>query len=209
MDGISIKIDTTQYFETMNKYMRYSNRSNEDAVNIHAKYVAGKWYSLIPKGDKTKISGYLTGPSKPNHQAPIAAILVNRDLGKKGKRGLFGQQMANAVEKYIRKESSHINYLRSGAALAYKLMKLFVPKGNRAEINVSDIQIKGLNNGGAKPARTSLSDWVPIASIWSKVKVSNDVSVKKIEDTAQKAVNLETVSMVEYIKEKQNEFWRL
>jgi hypothetical protein len=208
-DDISIKIDTTQYFNAMNEYMKYSHRSNEDAVNIHAKYVAGNWFGLIPTAKKDKVKSDLMSPSDNNPKAPIAAILVNKNLGKKGKKGLYGEAMAKAVEKFIRVRQSHVNYLRSGAALAYKLMKLFVPKSYKPEINMNDIKVIGLINGGAKPARTSLTDWTPMASIWSQVKVNNAESVKKIEMAAQQAVNKETVSMVEYIKQKQNEFWKI
>ena len=208
-NDISIKIDTTQYFNVMNEYMKYSHRSNEESVNIHAKYVAGSWYGFIHKSDKDKIHSDLMMPSNKNPNIPIAAILVNMNLGKKGKKGLSGATMTKAVEKFIRIRKSHINYLRSGAALAYKLMKLFVPKTDKSEINMSDVKIFGLVNGGAKPARTSLTDWTPLASIWSQVKVDNEESVKKIETAAQQAVNKETMNMADYIKRKQNEFWKI
>ena len=205
---INVTVNTKEFDKVFKEYMKYSKRDFAEACNQHAYYIARDATLTTKKADKEQIRTELEGSSRDYPSAPLAAILVNAQLGKKGKKGLTGEKMARAVEKYIKKQMSHVNFLRSGWMPAIKRLALVVPKRGGSKIPPGTSK-KGRDFGGASPAIDST--FSPLAVIWNSVqgsKIHGDKSAKVrdiLEEGAKKAVEMEQASMVKYIVRKQNE----
>lgn len=212
---ITVNVDTSKFDRAMAEYMKYTSRSLVDAVNSHAYYAARSATQTTHAADANKIKEDLQIASKKYPGAPLAAILVNRDLGKKGKRGLYGEKMAKAVEKFIKVRVAHRNFLRSGWIPAIKLLAGLVPQKTKAAKIPAGTDKKGRTFGGAKPARysSSISNWNTIATVWNSAvgKDADAKSIRYLEEGAQEAINREVESMRQYIQRKQEEaahkFW--
>jgi hypothetical protein len=209
---LNITVDDREFQKVFKEYMTYSKRSFAEACNQHAYYIARDAVLVTKGADKNVIKAKLEGPSTAYPDVPLAAILVNVERAKKGKKGLNGQKMVNAVEKLIRKYQSHVNFVRAGWIPAIKKLAAIVPKKGGEKIP-SGTAKTGRNFGGATPAKDS--GFSPIAWIWNSVVGGKQYSSKVhaiIEEGAQKAVKMETISMRNYIIKKQEEarkkFWK-
>jgi hypothetical protein len=205
---VTVKVNTTAFDKAMQEYMKYSSRSLVEAVNQHAYYAARNATQTTHAADATKIKQDLEAMSKSYPNVPLAAILINIDLKKKGKKGLYGEKMRQAVEKFIRVRVAHRNFLRSGWIPAIKLLANIVPKrgGNKIPVGTDK---KGRNFGGAKPAQysNSITNWNAIASVWNSAvgKKADSKSIAYLEEGAQMAIDQEVESMRKYIERKQEE----
>lgn len=205
--SVNIKVDTTKFDRAMKDYMKYSSRSNVEAVNQHAYYICRNATSTTHATEASKIKQDLEAASKTNPKAPIAAILANRDLGKKGKKGLYGEKMRKAMESFIKVRVAHRNFLRSGWIPAIKILANVVPKKGGRKIP-SQTDKKGRNFGGAKPAKnTSVDTKRILATIWNSAlgKKNDQKSITYITEGLQQAINMEIESMGKYIQKKQQE----
>lgn len=203
---LNISVNTDEFSRVFKEYMKYSKESFADACNRHAFFIAKAATNTTKGADKERIKAQLENMSRTYPGVPLAAILVNRERGKRGKKGLNGQKMANAVEKYIRKIQSHVNFLRSGWLPAIKKLGPLV-KGKGSGFRVpGGTDKKGRDFGGAIKATTNT--FSPVAWIWSSIvgKGNRSPIVQKIiEEGAQKAMAAETISMRDYIERKQTE----
>lgn len=205
---INITVDTSQFNKAFKEYMRYSKRSFPEACNQHAYYIARNAVMLTKGADKGEIEATLMGSSNKYPGIPLAAILVNKQLKGKGEAGINGNEMARAVRKYVRQAKASVNFVKSGWIPAIKRLALVVPKKGGSPIPPGTDKV-GRDFGGASPATGG--SWNPIAYIWNSVqgsKVNGDKSkkVRKIlEVGAQRAINMETKSMRDYIVRKQKE----
>src|ERR1035441_721133 len=208
---MTMTIDTREFDKVFKEYMTYSKRSFSEACNQHAYYIARDCVQVTKGADENVIRAKLEGPSASYPTAPLAAILVNVERAKAGKKGLNGQKMANAVEKLIRKYQSHINFVKSGWIPAIKKLAMVVPKKGGAKIPAGTDK-SGRTFGGASAAVDST--FSPIAWIWNSVVGGKHYSPKVkeiIEEGAMAGVRMETESMRQYIIRKQTEaskkFW--
>lgn len=197
-------------------------------VNTKAYFIARNAVMLTSKVDKEKVKNSLMASSKIAPNAPIAALIVNKERGfkasgdafmnsgKKDKKvtkgaGLYGDKMKTAIEKLIRIRQRTVNYLRSGWVPAVKQIERMVPKkGGRPKMD--NIKPKGKDKGGGSPAPSS-GGWKVSATIWNSVfgftkthglKKRNKPSevVAILEKGMQKAIDKEVASMKEYVEKK-------
>ena len=204
MPNIDIKVDTKGFDVALSEYLKYSSRSLTEAVNQHAYFVARNATQTTHAADKSNIESKLRAGSRNYPDAPLAAIIVNTQLGKRGKKGLSGSRMASAVEKLIRIRKSHVNFLRAGWIPAVKLLGSIVPKRGGGKIP-SGTDKKGRNFGGAVAAKDrAILFWKPIATLWNS-SFSDKKTRKMVEGGAQKALNMEVESMHKYIAMKQEQ----
>lgn len=205
--GLTVTIDTKEFDRVFKEYMEYSKRSFAEACNQHAYYIARNATMTTKAANKDDIQKDLEATSKSHPPAPLAAILINAQLGKQGKGGLSGASMASAVTKYIKTAKSHVNFVRAGWIPAIKKLSAVVPKKSGGRIP-SGTDKPGRTFGDAIPAKTSFS---PIAWIWNSVHGSiahgnKSEKVKKIlEEGINKAIAKESESMKKYIEKKQME----
>jgi hypothetical protein len=201
---LNITVDTKEFDRVFKEYMTYSKRDFAEACNQHAYYIARDAVNVTKKADKNVIRAKLEGPSASYPSVPLAAILVNVERAKQGKKGLNGPQMANAVERFIRKFQSHVNFVAAGWIPAIKKLAMVVPRKGGASIP-SGTAKSGRIFGGATTATEGFS---PVAWIWNSVVGGKQYSAKVhniIEEGAVKAIQMETQSMRDYIVKKQNE----
>lgn len=201
---VEIKIDTSKFDKALQEYMKYSSRSFVDAVNTHAYFIARNACSTTHAAEASKIKSDLEAMSKSYPNAPLAAILINRDLKKKGKKGLYGEKMKNAIEKFIRIRQSHRNFLRAGWLPAVKLLASFVPNKKGGSKIPANTDKNGRDFGGAIPAQKSSLFSNPIAKIWNTT-AGDPKSIGYVEEGLQKAMDMEVESMKGYIYRKQEE----
>ena len=201
--NITMKVDTKQFDRVLDEYMRYTSRSITEAVNSHAYYAARNATQTTYAAEASKIKEDLQAASSRYPSVPLAAILVNRDRKKKGKRGLRGEAMRTAVEKFIKVRQSHRNFLRSGWIPAIKQLASLVPKKRGARIPPGT-EKKGRDFGGATPAKVGEH---PIAVIWNSAvgKNANAKAIRYIEEGIERALDQEVESMKQYILKKQEQ----
>jgi hypothetical protein len=203
-NGLTFTVDTREFDRVFKEYMNYSKRTFKESCDQHAYYIARDAVQTTKGADKNIIRAKLEGPSAKYPNAPLAAVLVNVERAKAGKRGLTGQKMVNAVEKLIRKYQSHVNFVRSGWMPAIKKLAMVVPSKGGAKIPSGTAKSSRVF-GGAEAAKEGFS---PIAWIWNSVVGGKHYSQKVhdiIETGAMEAVKMETQSMRDYIIRKQNE----
>ena len=207
---ITVNVDTREFDRTFKQYMSYSKRSFAEACNQHAYYIARDAVLLTTGADKNVIRAKMEGPSASYPSAPLVAILVNSQLGKQGKKGLTGAKMTQAMERFIKKTQSHVNFVKSGWLPAIKILASVVPKKGGSKIPRGTDKA-GRNFGGATKATEAT--FSPIAWIWNSISPTRNKSTvqKIVEEGAQKAMKMETNSMKIYIERKQQEasrkFW--
>lgn len=206
---VSITVNTKEFDKAMKEYLKYSKRTFVEAINQHAYYTARNATQTTYAADKEAIRRDLEKPAEVYPEVPLAAILVNKELASKGKKGLTGEKMRVAVEKFIKKKQSHRNFLRAGWIPAIKKLASVVPKKNGTKIP-SGTAKKGRNFGGATAAKDA---WKTVCSIWNSAlgKDESSRAVRYVEEGAQKALDKEVGSMLAYIERKQGEgilkFW--
>jgi len=210
MSDISIKVDTSEFKKVFAEYMTLSKRNVDESVNTHAYFIARDAVSTTPSSSKDKIRQELSADSEKYSGVPLAAVLINKQLKIKGKKGLSGAKMATAIEKFLNKRANTVNYFRAGWLTAMRAIQPYTAKkGGKAIPAGVRIRTKGL--GGAQPAPVSKTNWNPIASIWNSVNIHNELGMDFLEIGAQKAIELEINSMRQYIEKKQAElcskFW--
>ena len=107
MLNFSVSIDNEKEFDkVLTEYRRWNLRQPAEIVNGKLYFIALQAMQKTKAANKEDIRLGLEAPSKKYNNAPLAAILVNKQLGAKHKKGLTGSKMAQAVEKLIRKQQS-------------------------------------------------------------------------------------------------------
>ena len=202
-DLIEFDVDMTVFNKVFEDYLNYSSRTYAEAVNQHMYYIARDAVNTTPKARADSIAMDLKKNSRDYPGVPIAAILVNTQLGKKGKKGLNGPAMRRAVQDFIRMRQSHRFFVSSGWITAVKFLEgLVEKKGGKSLKGVTE---KVPDKGGAIPA---MKGTTPMAVIWNDIfgKAKSNAKVYALkQEGASNAVNMETNSMLVYITNKQNE----
>ena len=202
---ITVDVDMREFDAAMQKYMQYSKRSFAEACNQHAYYIARNAVVDTVYADKTAIENKMNSPSNVNPNAPLAAILINKQRAKQGKGGLTGDRMRREVEKFIRIRKSHVNFLRAGWIPAIKKLAAIVPRKGGGATLPGGVQKSSWNFGDATPAVESFN---PECIIQNNVHgKNNEVNklYKLLAEGISKAIAKETKSMYDYIERKQQE----
>ena len=203
---VTVKVEGLDHLQSVfNEYMKYSKRVPMDACNIHMYFILLTAIKETVAATKEEIERDLNAPSSLYPNATVAAILVNYNRGKKGLKGYQGGQMADAVEKFIRRKVNTRNYLRVGWKPALKEFKRVIPS-RRGAPKSPNVRSRGKPLGEGKPARLS---WTTSASAVNAVHGPNGSNSGEIEALievgAVKAVQAEIASMLEYIEKKMEE----
>jgi hypothetical protein len=138
------------------------------------------------------------------YNAPLAAILVNKARGNDGLPGLQGQEMAAAVETFIKNREAKRNYLRSRWMPANKILASIVTQKGGASRLPSGLKLTKPTSGGAEPAKES---WSPSGRIFAVIeKIRNaDTAFELLEEGLEKAVRQEIGSKMQYLLRKRLE----
>ena len=209
----SLTLDTSEFDKTMDQYMKFQKRLPADVVNAKLYYIARNATMTTKAADKSKIENDMRAKAT-NYNAPLAAIIVNSQLGKMGEKGLTGEKMARAVEKLIKKRKNAVNFVRAGWKNAIVILEKYLRSNGelntvrrwQTPVDKSTLRKKNFEKlGKSIPARIEQS---PRA--WGEIQ--NDVSDPKGNDKLnrikiaglQKAIDKEVQSMYIYLERKLN-----
>lgn len=199
---IKATIDKRAFDQIFKDYLQFSRRELKDTLNQKAYFIAANATQDTMKVEKDRIERDLRSPSEKNKNAPIAAILVNLGRKRAGKRGLNGQRMTAAVEKFINARKRSAAYVASTWIGALKALAPYV-KSKQGKKQDPKTKQRGAPKGGALPV-TNANGSIQTASIWSDAKSKDQSGHMKevLTQGAQDAFDREAVSMLQYIAKK-------
>lgn len=213
---IKITLDTTNFTKTFNEYLKFQKRLPSDSVNASLYFIARNATQTTKSSSKTKIDNELRGPAK-NGVEPLAAVLINSQLGKKGMKGLTGVKMARAVEKLIKARVKSVNYIRSGWKNAINILESYLRSTNEFSFvrrnsslnskadNETMKKIVSPNSGTAKVARIDMGTRA-YGEIQNNVYGDGKDGLSEVKAAGlQKAIDQEEKSKRIYIERKINE----
>lgn len=214
--------DQRQFDRALNACIQTSNRTAENVVNGHALRVAFGAQKFTPKADASKIGRELSELTEmferqksgrtikrkilASNQAPIAALLVNKERGRRGEKGLYGSDMKYAVAHFIGFRKRSVAFLKSGWTPVIKILMRAVPSKYRPGVMPqAENEVKGLPNGSVilatieKCACTISND---VGTRGPKSIEHNEALMKYGRPALQRAFDVETQQMIQHLKEK-------
>jgi hypothetical protein len=205
MVNLNIKVDSNSFDKAYKDYIGFSKKSLEDIANKTVFEIAKIATTTTKTTPKEQIASELRQGAN-SYNAPLAAILVNKQRGNKGKKGLFGPVMAKAVESLIKRRQRTAKFVAAGWIAAVRAIAPFVKDKTGALMPVGKPKS---SLGGALPARNINNK--ASAVIWNNVfggkgKGSKPARVTAVElDGLTKAVNIKVKDMYVYINRKLSE----
>jgi hypothetical protein len=222
------KWDQRRFDRTFLRYLQFTSRTFVQAVNTKAYYIARKALWFTHKADRGKVESvlgkYVTTQRTTkkgrvmnrrrleltkarSHDAPLAAVIINKRRGAKaagGKGGLYGKAMALAIREMMAARIKSIAYIKSGWLPAIRALAKLADKKGQPAIDSAAKQIGGTPKGSAVPA--VLSSSTSAASIinetWTKHDPNGAAMMKYGASGLQRAFNDEAASMTQYLKDK-------
>lgn len=213
-NNISVKIraDGLKEFDKIfSEYQKWNKRQGADIVNAKLYFIALNAMQTTKTADKTKIATELMAPAQKYPTVPLAAILVNKQLTAKNKKGLNGLKMTEAIKRYIKKSISRTQFLRSGWIPAIKKLDYWNKQGDISFVKrfspKKPVGIKqyGKDKGTVVPARPVPRCSGTIINLVGQGKQSSPTVDKILNDGLVKAVKIEMASMLRYINRKYEE----
>lgn len=193
----------------LKQYGKFNKRAPSEVVNAKLTFIAKDSTNTTKTADAGTILSKLKGDSEKFPNVPLDAILVNLELGKKGKKGLTGEPMRVAVEKLDKKEISKLQFARSGWYAAIKIMDAARKRGDAPFSNrFSPKQAKGLRQYGrakggaqyARPNSVKCSGYIENRVGYGKQasKTINKILLSGLEG----GVQMEIKSILAYVEKK-------
>jgi hypothetical protein len=102
---------------TLRRYMQLTSRDAVTVVNTKAFYIARRAVAETPKADSSAIRRFagLRG-------GEIIGKMINKRRGMRGEKGLYGQEMQEAVASVIAARLRSVSFLKSGWLPAIKAL---------------------------------------------------------------------------------------
>ena len=215
--SMGIKINGEKEFKkVLAEYSKWSKKQASEIINAKLYFIALNAMQTTKTADKQKISNDLMAPSNINPEVPLVSILVNKQLKAKGKKGLTGQKMAQAMDKFIKRAMSRTQFLRSGYISILKNLDYWNRKGDISFVKrfapkkPQGIKQYGKDKGEVLAARPSNSTR-SYGFIWNKVGKDKQASSTVdgiLEAGLAKAVRIELQSMNRHIEQKIQAFFK-
>lgn len=225
---VTFTLDTSSFDSVLQQYSYASKKSMPEIVNKKAFFIARRSVIETPavtketlaaslgtvtrrkvKGKiKTKVRLVRAGSQLSDAdlaEVPLAALIVNARLGRKGLPGLFGAAMAEAVAKLISARNKSRAFLKSGWLPAIKKLELVLPdKAGAPRAPGREVQQIGIEKGSAKPA-SEFEGWKAAAIITNAADAKHDKQGSLIKyggPALQRAFDFERASMIQYMEKK-------
>lgn len=211
--NVNVDIEGEREFNrVLTEYRKWATRQPREIAAAKGFFIALRAAKETKVADKEQIRTNLSAGSQKFPKVPLAAVLINRDLGKKGKKGLSGEQMAKAVEKKIKRSQSRTGFVASPWLTAAKKMDYYNQQG---DVKFSK-RYAPKKPTGRKPIGKAKGDAVisPIGKANATCTISNFAGQGKqnsktirpiIMDGLNRGVKVETASMISYITRKHQE----
>jgi len=194
----SFKLDTREFNRTLAEYRKISKRTDEEIVNTKAYFIARRAVVETHKSDKGRIKQVFIDP----HGAKILGMLINKRRGSRGEKGLYGEAMHEAQALVRASRLRAVGFLANGWRWALKNLDSFV-KSKRGAARIGSAKISGTPKGNATPAKAGYVTRAIIRNFaTAKHTTTTDPLGKYGEPALQKAINIESQSMVAYMEKK-------
>lgn len=211
---INFKIDDNlkEFDKTFTEYLKWQKRQPAEIINAKLYFIALQAMRNTTTSDKGQIAVNLNAESNTYPKVPLVAILINSELGKKGKKGLTGQKMANAISKYIKRKQTHIGFLRSGWLPSIKLLDFWNKRGDIVFVRrfapkkPEGVKQYGKDKGSAVYAKMDRAKtWGIISNAVGQGKQESKTVHPLILQGLIRGINMEIRSMRTYIERKYKE----
>jgi hypothetical protein len=127
----SVRAEGREEFNRLQReYAKWNKRQPEETCVAKAYFIDLATQNATKFVPKDQIATNLNAPSEKDPGVPLAPILINWQLGKKGKKGLTGEKMARAVEKSIARHQRGSQAGRSGWLPGQKTLNVAYNKGD-------------------------------------------------------------------------------
>ena len=229
---IKFTVDDREFQRTLRAYARQSRRDAADIVNRKALFVSLRAIKETPKADKLAIGkelsalifdfkqtakGYIRklktatrfGRFGQTHEVPIVALLINAQRGRQGKKGLYGDAMKQAVQKFISARQRTVAFLRSGWLPAVKVLSPLVRNKSGAPKVDSETMHRRPGAGGAIAASEG---WRVKATIHNAIAAGGKDAQHHAQGVErygvpalQRALKLEEQDMRQFMEDKARE----
>ena len=200
-----------EFNKVLNEYSKWTKRQPAEIVNAKLYFIALRAMNDTKTANKENIRTKLEAPSESYPDVSLAAILVNQQLGKKGKKGLTGPKMATAIEKLIKKEQSRTQFLRSGWLPAVKNLDYYNKRGDInfikrfAPKKPHGVRQYGKDKGSCIFAKERINTWGRISNFVGYGKQATPTVNPILQTGLDNAVKAEIASMRTYITKKHSE----
>ena len=199
-------LDLKEWDKVWPQYIAFNKRAPSEILNTKAVFICRSAINQTKRSTKEQIRDNLLSPSRKNPQAPLASILINRQLAGKGKKGLEGKFMTRAVEKFIKRKQTTIGALSSGWIACLNILNPYYRRNK--DIATDSLRQPILKYNGVKtfgkPKGTAIYARPDTSRPWAKIVNMFPQKYAEIQKGLQKAIIIETQSMKKFIVDKMN-----
>lgn len=221
----SFKINTAAFRNTLNEYKNYTKRDLATILNTKAFFIArgaarnthranagkiatefGKAFKLNTlksgKFSRNKRGKFVFGAMGRDIEAPLLALIINKQRGRSGKKGLQGAEMEDMMRRVFRARMASIAFLASGFIPSIKGFRPYADYVSKAPPMDKQSKQIGQAKGGFVIAQPG---WTPRAVIWNSASAKRDhrAALEKHGGAGlQQATDEEVASMRQYIEQK-------
>jgi hypothetical protein len=216
--GFDLTISTSEFTSELRKYVEVSKKEIAEVINAKAFFIALKALKYTPTAKAASIRSELmakvsgrrfdkkTGQWKFSHATvPRLYLIINARRRKAGKPGLRGSDMEAAAKGMLRARQHAAGFEKSGWAWSLKDLANYVPSALKYAQS-HDLRIGQTQLGGATPAQPGDFPTAFIANrAWPKhepAKGRGERLQTLMGDALSKAIQEETDSMTEYVRQK-------
>lgn len=198
-----MEVDTSRLEKAIDEYLTDTKKTAKDVVNTKAYFIVLNAMNETPAASKEQIKTDLMKGSNTQPNAPLAAILVNIQRKAKGLRGVNRNKMVQAVDKLIRIEQSHRNFLRMGWLPAKRILGMQIPSKRGAPKQVGNFKQRGSDKGYAIAAQDN--SFEPVATVANTIQgaIGKESKVHALLITAtQRGIDAEADNTEQHVLER-------
>lgn len=188
---MKMEIDTREFQRALLKYIPTTKKDLAQICNERALNIAFHAIRFQKSARKNRISRELLKPAN-EEGAPLAALIINKSEGQKGKPGLYGTDMSDAIGRVITARERRRGYLKAGWLAVARNLASKIGKTLRRKPSGVDVWEA---EGSSVKARVSFT---PFAKIINAVP-----GIAKVgKPGLQRAINHEAARLMRHVERK-------
>ncbi len=193
-----MRLNSREWDRTFGRYMQFSKREFPTALNSKAFFIARRAVVETPKAKLSRLS---------RSTREVLGKIINQRHGQRGEKGLYGLEMAKAVEILYASRRRSVAFLKSGWLPAIRRLELAVEPKYRRGAPKNDRAAKqfGKPKGRAIPANAGWRCRVLIENAALSDHDKKDALELFGGPALQRAFDFEAASMKNYIAKKLRE----
>lgn len=206
----------------MREYLKVTSRNLQLAINTKAFFIARKAIWFTHKADSYRIKaqlGQFVSVNRINkkgkiskrrelnlvkgtqHDAPLAALIINARRGKAGQPGLYGKKMTGAIKEMLAARARSVAFLKAGWLPAVKILAPHADAKGQPPVDKGAKQI-GRPKGTGSPARAVIKMVAKIVNHATTRRDTNGALLKWGARGLDRAFQDETRSIMQYLEDK-------